>query len=85
MNCNDVYMESAKTRLAENPSFDPVASYYGEINYFYTDQRYTFFKGENHLIYPVDLKMKEVSRIVFTDELNYFILIDTFESEKTHT
>lgn len=84
MNCNDVYMESAKTRLAENPSFDPVASYYGEINYFYTDQRYTFFKGENHLIYPVDLKMKEVSRIVFTDELNYFILIDTFESEKTH-
>lgn len=85
MNVNDVYMASIEQRMAQHKEVNPVTDYYGEIQYFATDERVTFFKGENHRIYPLELKMKEVSRFVFTDNLSYFIMIDQFSSELEHT
>lgn len=82
-NTNDVYLMSAKKRLEDNPLYD-LKKYYGKINYFFTNQKITFFKMSNTNIYPLDLKMKEVSRFVISNDMKYILFIDKFESDEEH-
>lgn len=80
---NDVYLDSIKKRIADNPNYD-ISNYYGNITYFFTNQELTFFKMDNTNIYPLHLKMKEVSRFVITNNLKYIIFIDKFISDEEH-
>jgi hypothetical protein len=84
-NCNDVYRESVEKRLLKDPSFDPVTGYFGKLESFYTDQKITLFSAETASMYPEALGMKSVSRFVFTDKLDFVLMIDSFSSNQFHT
>lgn len=80
--CSDVYMESASLRINHN-EFD-YKNYYGELIYFKTFNGLTILKGDNTRLYPLNLKMKQVSRSVLTDNLKYIVFINNFSSEIEH-
>ncbi len=83
LNCNDVYMSSIKKRLEEYPDYN-MDNYYGEIKTFNSNNGVTYFEMENTNIYPLNLKMKKVSRFILTNNLKYIVLIDTFISDNNH-
>lgn len=81
---NDVYTDSAWMRLKKNPD-DPIESRYkGEVTHFEIDGSVVIYKGETAGIYPDELQMSEVSRLLFTDQLAFFIFIDVCKSELPH-
>lgn len=80
---NDIYLSSINKRLEENENED-LLNYYGEVEYFYNYNEITCFKANNQRIYPLELKMKEVSRTIFTNNLEYIILINNFKSNINH-
>lgn len=82
-NVNDVYVASLKARRNQYKEYNP-ENFYGEINYFHTNGSITMFKATNTNIYPLELKMKNVSRMVLTNQLNFIVMIDDFESEISH-
>ncbi len=81
---NDVYMASIRDRIVKNPTYDP-ANYFGSIKYFNTCGTKTSFKGETSAIYPLEMKMTEVSRSVLTNDLKYIVMVDRVKSELEHT
>jgi hypothetical protein len=83
-NCNDVYMDSIEKRLAQNPSFDPVSGYFGTLDSFFTDQNITLFRAETASMYRQEQKMESVCRFVFTDKLDFVLMIDRFVSDCPH-
>jgi hypothetical protein len=84
MNVNDVYVSSAKKRLEADPEVDIVHSYRGDVRKFYTDESITYYQADTSLIYPIDFEMKEVSRTFFTDNLDFIVFVDRFQSDKNH-
>lgn len=84
MDVNDVYMTSIQKRMDEDSNINPVEDYFGEIKYLHTNDFITFFKAENTKIYPKALEMDEVSRFVFTDNLEYIVIVDNLKSKKEH-
>lgn len=82
--CNDVYMDSVTKRLEADPTFNPAVDYRGSLDSFYTDQKVTLFSAETTSMYPPDLHMRNVSRFVFTSELDFILLIGTFASDVSH-
>ncbi len=82
-NKNDVYVDALKKRLEQYPNYNPM-EYYGTIDYFHSNGSITLFKASNTNIYPLDLKMKNVSRMVLTDQLDFILFINDFESEQFH-
>ena len=84
VNVNDVYVSSAKMRLKKDPS-DPIEeNYRGEVVYFELADSIVIYKGETSGIYPDELGMKEVSRLLFTDRLSFFVFIDVCVSDREH-
>lgn len=82
-NVNDVYVESLKQRRKNYPNY-AAEEFYGKIDYFHTNGSITMFSAENTNIYPLEFKMKNVSRRILTNQLNFIVMIDEFESEIPH-
>ncbi|MCM1130875.1 MAG: DUF4962 domain-containing protein [Roseburia sp.] len=82
-NVNDVYVESMKARIKSNKDY-VLNQYHGDIEYFHTNGSITMFRATNTPIYPLALKMKNVSRMVITNQLEFIVLIDDFDSELKH-
>ncbi len=80
---NDIYVEALKKRVEQHPEY-PMEQYYGSLDYFHTNGSITMFKATNTNLYPLDLKMKNVSRTVLTDSLEFILFINDFESELPH-
>ncbi len=83
MQTNDVYMRSIQKRLEETPFYD-AKKYRGTIRYFFMHEDIVAFQMENHAIYPLSLKMKEVSRTVLLKGLHWIVMMDTFDSFCPH-
>lgn len=81
---SDIYMHSIYHRLQEDPDYDPVHNYYGEVEIFETNDQITFFQGETYRIYKPELGMKRVARTILSPHLDYLIIVDHLESEKDH-
>lgn len=82
--CNDVYVDSAKARLAQNPDFDIVNEYRGDVmNYVHQDDMVGYY-GDTTKIYKEAAKMTEVSRTVFSDDLEFMVFLDRFVSKEDH-
>ena len=84
VNVNDVYTESAWMRLKEAPEYPIESRYQGNVTHFETDGSVVIYKGETAGIYPDKLQMTEVSRLLFTDQLSFFVFIDVCKSELPH-
>lgn len=81
---NDVYVSSVKKRMEEEgDSFDE-REYGGHVTAFKQDGPVVVYRGETTGVYPKDLKMKEVSRTLFTDGLKFWIFVDVCRSETPH-
>lgn len=83
-NVNDVYMSSAGKRLEKDPFYPIEDRYRGEVVYLEMDDSMVIYKGETSGIYPEELGMKEVSRLLFTDELFFFLFVDVCASDRNH-
>lgn len=81
---NDVYVSSARKRLEKDSSYPIEEKYRGEVVCFKLDDSMVIYKGETSGIYPEELGMKEVSRLLFTDQLFFFLFIDVCVSDKEH-
>ncbi|MFI3227697.1 MAG: DUF4962 domain-containing protein [Clostridia bacterium] len=82
---NDIYTDSAFKRQAEYPDFNIATDYHGKIECVKHVKDLTIVKSDNTKIYPLDLKMKEVSRSFIANEaLDFVIFIDKFASEDEH-
>lgn len=83
-NVNDVYVESAKLRMAqENGRFNE-AEYGGAVTTIQMDGDLVLYRAETSGIYPRQMEMNEVSRLLFTDGLSFWVFVDVVRSEKTH-
>ncbi|MFI3326267.1 MAG: alginate lyase family protein [Clostridia bacterium] len=83
-NVSDVYVDSAKERLKNNPTYDIVNNYTAEVKCFKQENDIVYYEAETSKIYPDNFEMTEVSRSVFTDNLEFMLFIDRFKSEKEH-
>lgn len=81
---SDIYMHSVYKRLRENPDFNPVQDFIGEMKIMEADEQLFIYKGENAKIYRPELDMKEVSRTVVSNNLEYLLVIDRLASGKNH-
>lgn len=80
---NDVYMESVRMRLKADPSFDP-QGYGGTVTGMQQDGSVVIYRGETSGVYPAEQSMKEVSRLLFTDGLKFWVFVDVFRSDRKH-
>ena len=81
---NDVYVKSVKMRMEQvGESFDEM-EYGGNVSAMEKDGSIVVYRGETTGIYPKALNMKEVSRLMFTDGLAFWIFVDVCRSGKTH-
>ncbi|NNJ30992.1 DUF4962 domain-containing protein [Lacrimispora defluvii] len=83
-NVNDIYMSSAGKRLEKDPFYPIEDRYRGEVVYLEIDDSMVIYKGETSGIYPEEFGMKEVSRLLFTDELFFFLFVDVCVSDRNH-
>ncbi len=83
MDINDVYMASVRDRLERNPNYNP-SNYVGETTNFISCNGITAFNMNSANTYKEDLEMNEVSRLVLTNNLDYVLFIDGFNSKKEH-
>lgn len=82
---NDVYVTGAKMRLEQNPDYKVEERYTGSVLLFKLHGGMVLYKGETTGIYPDALRMREVSRVLFTDQLSFFVFIDVCDSEVEHS
>ena len=81
---NDVYMSSVEKRISVNrESFDP-EKYGGFVCGLCMNNGLVLYRGETAGVYPENLKMKEVSRLLVTDQLKFWVFADVFTSEREH-
>lgn len=81
---NDVYVKSVKLRMEqEGQDFDET-EYCGTVTSMEQDGTVVVYRGETTGIYPKEQEMKEVSRLLFTDGLSFWIFADVCRSEKPH-
>ncbi|MDD4000949.1 MAG: hypothetical protein PHX62_08690, partial [Bacilli bacterium] len=81
---SDIYMHSIFKRLSEHPEYNPVKGYLGEVEIMEVKDGLFLYKGNNHLIYQLDLNMEEVSRTVLSNNLEYLLVIDYLKSKDFH-
>ena len=81
---NDVYTESVRMRLRKEPDYPIESRYKGNVTHFQADGSTVIYRGETAGIYPDELQMTEVSRLLFTDQLSFFIFIDVCKSRLPH-
>ncbi|MFI3166603.1 MAG: DUF4962 domain-containing protein [Bacillota bacterium] len=83
---NDAYKTAALARVGENGNlWDLMDSYKGTVDYVNQYGDMVVFKATNTMIYPTAFEMKEVSRTVVTDNLNFIAFVDVFKSDKQHS
>ncbi|ADL02747.1 DUF4962 domain-containing protein [Lacrimispora saccharolytica] len=83
-NVNDIYMSSAQKRLEKDPFYPMEEKYRGDVVFLELDDTMVIYKGETSGIYPEALGMKEVSRLLFTDQLFFFLFVDVCVSDRDH-
>lgn len=82
---NDVYMSSVDIRMKQESSEEIEKTYCGDVTFFKQDGSVVIYQGETSGIYPKNLKMREVSRTLFTDGLTFWAFVDVCKSEDAHT
>ena len=80
---NDIYLDSIKKRLIDYPMYD-INQYKGKITAFHYEEPFLYVTMENQNIYPLDLKMKKVSRSIFFKGLDFILMVDEFISKDAH-
>lgn len=81
---NDVYMSSVKRRQEIlGDDFCP-ESYGGYVRCVKTDGSLVLYRGESAGVYPAEMKMREVSRVLVTDGLKFWLFADIFRSAEPH-
>lgn len=81
---NDIYVTSAKMRLEQDSSYPIEERYCGNVTRMEQDGDFIIYQGETSGIYPDALEMQEVSRLLFTDGLSFFVYVNRFRSDKAH-
>lgn len=81
---NDVYVKSLKMRMEQEGEAFNEMEYGGTVTHMEEDGSVVIYRGETAGIYPKALEMKEVSRLLFTDGLSFWIFADVCRSEKPH-
>lgn len=81
---NDVYVKSAEMRLSKDPGYPIEERYCAKVEYLKQDGGIVVYKGNTTGIYPDDFCMNEVSRLLFTDNLSFFVFLDICDSDKEH-
>ena len=81
---NDVYVKSAKMRMEQENGFFNEMEYGGSVTTFEQDGSIVLYRAETTGIYPTALGMDEVSRMLFTDGLSFWIFADVCRSGKPH-
>lgn len=82
---NDAYMSSVKVRLNEPVEVFVPQNYGGWVTTIKQDGSFVIYRGETSGIYPVEQQMSEVSRLLVTDGLAFWVFVDVLRSEKEHT
>lgn len=81
---NDVYMASVEKRIAAGQdNFDP-ETYGGFVRGLCMDDGLVLYRGETSGVYPEALEMREVSRLLLTDGLKFWVFADVFTSGGEH-
>jgi len=83
-NVGDVYMRSAKSRLKNEKTLDIENDYYGEVLKYIHEENIVCYKADTHKLYPKNIQMNKVTRTFFTDDLEFILFVDQFESDKEH-
>lgn len=81
---NDVYMESVALRWKSQTPKEICKSYFGTVTGLVQDGTVLLYRGETAGIYPQQLKMRQVSRTLFTDGLRFWVFMDICRSEQEH-
>ncbi len=80
---SDAYMSSAKMRMKEEePGWEK--SYGGRVTVMKEDGPVVIYRGETSGVYPKRLQMEEVSRLLFTDGLEFWVFVDVARSRSRH-
>lgn len=79
-----MYMSSVALRQQEQTDQEIENSYVGDVTCFQVDGSVVIYKGETSGIYPRALSMKEVSRTLFTDGLDFWVFVDVCRSDEAH-
>lgn len=81
---SDVYMASVKKRLAQQEDFSP-ETYVGRVTALEVREGLVLYRGETAGVYPAAQSMKEVSRLLLTDRLRFWLFVDVLHSDAAHT
>lgn len=80
---SDVHMHSIRQRLEADPSYDP-QRYGGRVTAVEVQGSLVLYRGETAGVYPLEQEMDEVSRLLVTDGLKFWVLVDVLHSRKPH-
>lgn len=81
---NDVYMSSVEhRRKTQGDAFNP-ETYGGYVRSVKMEGSLVLYRGESAGVYPAEFKMREVSRLLVTDGLKFWLFADIFNSELPH-
>lgn len=80
---SDVYMTSVKKRLAEQKNFSP-ETYVGRVTAMEVRDGLVLYRGETAGVYPAARRMNEVSRLLVTDALKFWVFVDVLHSDMEH-
>ena len=82
---NDAYMSSVKKRQEEQGEAFSPEDYAGHVSAVEVRGGTVLYRGETAGVYPAKLSMKEVSRVLVTDGLKFWVFVDVLHSDKPHT
>lgn len=81
---NDVYMTSVEQRQKEEGKDFSPESYGGFVSCVKVEGNLAVYRGETAGVYPRHMQMQEVSRVLVTDGLGFWLFADIFNSQKSH-
>lgn len=83
-NKNDIYLASIKDRLNKYEDYNYL-NYHGDIKKIVYQDNYLALEAVNTNIYPLDLNINEVKRVVcIVKDIKYIIFLDVFKSRDKH-
>jgi len=80
---NDAYMSSVRQRLEAGEPFCP-EQYAGRVTKIQTEGSMVLYRGETAGVYPANQEMQEVSRVLMTDGLRFWVFVDVLRSLQPH-
>lgn len=81
---NDAYMSSVKKRQEEQGEAFSPEGYQGHVSAVEVRGERVLYRGETAGVYPMALGMKEVSRLLVTDGLKFWVFVDVLHSDQPH-